>query len=187
MVAELPAAQAAAQVPKKHSLYTTERIPILTKRKARNLYLFEDAGPKRISEECGLTYAAAQKLVSREGWVKERRARYASLVKKADARMGAVDEEVIEAIASHSEEYALRALQKTGEALERKDPQAAKDAQAYSATVKNLAGVARLMRAPAGSDGGSSNPEVNIFLLRAGDVAPAEPKQVTEVTTKTVQ
>lgn len=170
----------AVEVPKKEGFGPGERIPVLTKRKARNLYLFEDASHERIAAECGLTLGSARTLVSREGWTKERRERMRSLVKKQDARMSGIDSEMIEAIASHSEQYALRALQKTGEALERTDPAAAKDAQAYSSTVKNLATVAKAMRetGPANPGEGAS---LTLNMFFAGAASKGDVKQVTEI------
>ncbi len=168
-----------AEAPRKENTETNERIPVLTKRKARNLYLFEDASHERIAAECGITVYASQKLASSHGWVSERRQREANLIKKQDARMSGIDDEIIEAIASVSEQHTIRALQKTGEALERTDRDAAKDAQAYSATAKNLVGIARAVRDPGSSLEGSAPREFNLFFLTPA--APSEPKQVTEV------
>ena len=174
---------AQATIPKKTNADNPgERIPLLAKRKARNLYLFEDATHERIAQECGLTVWSAKKLVSREGWVAERRARASLLVQKQDARMSRIDDEIIDAIASTSEQHALQALQKVGQTLERTDKDAAKDFQAYTAGVKNLASTARLLREPAGSAAVQSAPtNFNLFF-----VAPSVNKAADKVAEATV-
>lgn len=163
----------AIEIPRKENPQSNERTPILTKRKARNLYLFEDATHERIASETGLTVFAVSKLISREGWVKERREREARIVKKQDARMSGIDDEIIEAIASTSEQHTMRALQRTGEALERTDRDAARDSQSYSATAKNLVGIAKILRDPVST---TEAVNFNLFFMGAPSAGPAEPQ-----------
>jgi len=165
------------------------RIDVLAKQKAKNLYLYRNASHEEISLQCGLTVKAVGDLVSRSGWAKLKRERERRLSKAHDARSESVDTEIIEAIASESEQHALRALQKTGEALERNDRDAAKDSQAYSATAKNLVGVARAIRDPASASAGEGSTNFNLFFMAAPAVAPqkavekiAEPIDVKSVT-----
>lgn len=154
--------------------------PILAKLKARNLYLQEGLGAKAISEATGIPDYAIHRMSHREGWVAIRRANRARLLQKQDARTNAIGDQVIEAIAAASEEHAIRALQKTGEALERTDRDAAKDAQAYSSTVKNLAGVAKAMRDPGAAAVGEGSNTFNLFFVgRSEAIGPA--KLVTEI------
>lgn len=94
--------------------------------------------------------------------------------------------EVIETIASISEQHAIQALQKTGEALERNDRDAARDSQSYSAAAKNLVGIAKAIREPLGQDA-DSRADLTVFILRAGEqVKPREEKVVQEIAAKPI-
>lgn len=140
-------------------------VSILTELKARNLYLHERLSYLEISEKTGIPVRSLQALASRKGWTAVRREQKRRLIEKQDARNAAMQNAVVEAIASASEEHAIRGLQRAGEALERNDKDAAKDFQAYTAGVKNLAGVAKLMRDGTGSaveSGGSIS--MNFFF-----------------------
>lgn len=166
------------------------RHDVFTLSKVRNLYLFQDLAPVLIAKECGVTVKAVYDMVSRHGWSKEKRERLSLLTKKHDARMAAMNETLVEVIASHAEQHSIRALQKTGEALERNDRDAAKDAQAYSATVKNLVGVAKTIREPVGGSAIESAPtQINLFFAGAGSQSQAnksDPKPVEPIDVKSV-
>ncbi len=175
MVAEAP------PVNPKHG----QRISILTKTKARNLFFFQDANHARIAEETGLTLKAVGDLVSRSGWAKEKRERERRLAKAHDARIIAVDSEVVEAIASEAEQHAMSGLAKVGESLKRDDQFAAKDFQAYASGVKSLVSVARECRAPAGELSGSGNGStLNLFFVAPPPVQQASEKAVVEIETQ---
>src|SRR6478736_3689736 len=152
-------------------------IPVLARIKARNLYLHESLPYKAISEATGLPVRVLERLSNRERWPTIRRANYERLKTDADARMVGVNAQVVQTIVDGAGEHAIRALQKTGEALERTDRDAAKDAQAYSSTVKNLATIAKALSEPASSSGESTTLNLNMFFAPAQS---AEAKQVTE-------
>lgn len=162
-------------------------VSILTKVKARNLYLNERLPYAAISEQTGLTTKTLQCLASREGWTAVRRQQEKRMIESSDARANAMRSDVVEAIAAASEQHAIRGLQKVGESLERSDEFAAKDFQSYTAGVKNLATLAKTLREPAANMDGAQTLNLNLFFVPA--VVPtsqAEPKQVTEVSAKTV-
>lgn len=182
MVAEYPAPVVAD---KKRTL--SSRIDILTRSKARNLYFFQEASHERISKETGLTVMAVGQLISREGWAKEKRQRIARLAKAHDTRVAGLDSEIIETIATRAEQHALEGLDRVAEALQRSDRDAAKDFQAYTSGVKNLATTAKAMREPIGAVTETGGNSFNLFFVGAPMIgqaqaeAKAEPKQVTEI------
>lgn len=159
--------------------------PFLAKLKARNLYLQDNLSHQAISEATGIPVRTLQQLANTEGWVAIKRRNRARLLEKQDARISAMAEEVIDAIASSSEQHAIRALQKVGESLERNDRDAAKDFQAYTAGVRNLATTAKALRETGVSVATPTNLQANFFFAPA--YAPIEAKQATEVEAKRVQ
>lgn len=156
-------------------------IPLLMRIKARNLYLMQNLGWDAIGKQCGYSPKALAHLAHREKWTEEKRQRKAALLKSADARMNSMQSEVVEAIASLSEQHAIRALDKTGEALERGDPNAAKDAQAYSSTAKNLVSIARESRNPSSTESGQASGSINLFFLPTNLPAAKTEKQAEVV------
>lgn len=154
-------------------------IPLLTRIKARNLYLLQGLPYNEIASATGLSYKQVTHLASRQGWPKERKRRLLLMEEAADARLAQTSSEVIEAIASESEEIALKALGNTRDALDRTDDMAAKDSQSYSAVVKNLASTAKLLRSAGDSPLSAPSVTLNAFFLRP-DPKPPEPKPVTE-------
>lgn len=162
-------------------------ISVLAKVKARNLYLNQGLSVPTVAKEVGVSEAAIRKWADREGWAAERRAVYSRLVQKQDARTDANRSAVVEAIASEAEEHALSAMRNVGESLKRSDEFAAKDFQAYTAGVKNLASTARMLREDSsGSKVEGSRLELNLFFMGQQPTS-QQPKQVVEVETKSVQ
>lgn len=155
-------------------------IPIYLRVKARNLYLNQCLPFKAISQATGLGVEVLERLSCREGWTALRRAQKERLMKAADAGALAIESEIVQTVVTEGSELLLKTLQKTGEALERNDRDAAKDAQAYSATAKNLVSVVRSIRDNSG-DGGDkvTGMELNLFFM--GNQPTQEVKQVTEV------
>lgn len=165
-------------------------IPLLIKIKARNLYLIEGLSWPEIGERCGWDAGALAGCASREKWTEEKKRRKLLLLQKADARMTETANEVVDAIAAQAEEHALSALRNVGEALARTDRDAAKDSQAYSATVKNLASTARLLREPLrGTTDDSAPRSTNIFFMAASVPSvpqKSEPKQAEAIDVESV-
>lgn len=167
---------------------TTERGPtvsVLAKIKARNLYLSQGLSVPGVAEACGLSLSVVRKWAEKEGWAAERKACYSRLVAKQDAQRGAVQTVVLEAIAAHSEEHALSAMRNVGEALQRSDKDAAKDFQAYTAGVKNLASTARMLREPISANAGEGTQITANFFFAPPPVK--APEQVTDIEAKSVQ
>ncbi len=154
-------------------------IPVFVRLKARNLYLAQGLSHPAIAEATGLRAVTVRNLASREGWTALRRRQKAALVESSDAHAHAMQSEVLEAIASHSEQHALKSLERVGNALERDDENAARDAQSYSGCLRNLVNVARDIRRPAESV--SEGARLNVFVLRVGDQVKAKETPVTEV------
>jgi len=143
------------------------QIPILVRLKARNLYLVQGLGHREIARQTGLTLQACQKLASREKWTALRRDQKLSLLAKQDASMSEKCSETLEAIASVSEQHAMRGLERVGEALESKGEFAARDFQSYTGGVKNLVSIMREIRAP--QENTPSNAGLNVFVIRVSD------------------
>ena len=160
-------------------------IPFLSKLKARNLYLTQGLTYADIAKETGIKQSTLEQMAYREGWTAIRRRTTQKLVEQQDARTRAMQDEVVEAIASTSEQHALRALEKTGQALERDDRDAARDSQSYSAAAKNLVGIVKALRDPGSASEGSS-PTLNFFFIPAPAANP-EPKQAEAIEVKSVK
>jgi hypothetical protein len=177
------------EAPPKKKLGRAAEIPLLIKMKARNLYLIDNLGWDEIGERCGWPSGSLAQAAHREGWPAEKKRRKALLIEKSNAHVTATANEVIEAIASKSEEAALKAMENVDKSLDRSDEFAAKDFQAYTAGVKNLASTARMLREPlGGSVHQDQRPNLNLFFMAQVPIS-HEPKtaQVVEVKTVTEQ
>ncbi len=152
----------------------SSEIPVFVRLKARNLYVAQGLSHPAIAEQTGLRVVTVRRLASREGWTGLRKRQKAQLLASADANAQAMQSDVLDAIASVSEQHAMRSLDRVGEALERTDKEAARDAQSYSGCLRNLVNVSREIRRPeiAAIEGA----HLNVFVLRVGDQAkPAHP------------
>ena len=97
--------------------------------------------------------------------------------------MSEMDSETVEAIASVSEQHAMRGLERVGQALESKGKFAARDFQSWTGGVRNLVTTARELRRPDGPNIPGAAGSVNIFFVRPQSseqaTPPAEPRNVT--------
>ena len=151
-------------------------IPIGVRLRAQNLYINRGFTPKQISEVVGLTSQQIASLAVRGGWTKTRNDRTRSITQRVESRTQAGVDAVAETIGAECDEYALGSLKRIGESLERTDPNAARDFQAYSVGLKNVVAVARTVR---GLDTAqAAAPSVNIAFFM-GQLQPAEPTNVT--------
>jgi len=144
-------------------------IPVFVRLKARNLYLSQGLGYQAIAVETGMRYESVRNLSTREGWPALRKKQKVALNLASDANAQAMQSEVLESIASLSEQHAIRSLDRVGDALERTDENAARDAQSYSGCLRNLVNVARDIRRPEMQV--SEGARLNVFVLRVGDQA----------------
>lgn len=160
-------------------------IPVFSRVVARNMYLNDCLPIAAIATRLGLTEGTVRAMASNEGWVSERKKREAALIQKSDKQNEALSTELIEAIATQSEELALGGINEARKELTSGSEQAARNFQAWSAGVKNFASVAKLVRDPNGS-GMERGSTVNLFMIRAGDALNnAKPvSQVTEIESK---
>ncbi len=131
----------------------------------------------------GLGFKATQvtQLAHREGWTKTRKLALATANKNASASVDASVDAISKAIAIESEELCFDALKVTRQGLSEGGLNGARQAQAASAALKNLAGVVQVLRNPGSAKGEGSNTQINLFMLRAGD-ALDNAKSVSQVT-----
>lgn len=171
----------------KPKLGRSAEVPLLIRMKARNLYLTGGLGWVEIGERCGWDPKALATIASREGWTAEKKRRKSLLLQKSDARMAAQASEVCEAIASEAEENALAAMTNVRESLTRSDEFAAKDFQAYTAGVKNLASTARMLREPLSAQAGEGTQiTANFFFAPPPPAESQAPKNVHPIEVKQV-
>ncbi len=158
------------------------QIPLLTRLKARNLYLTQGLPYKAISAETGLPEETLQQLAHREGWTEQRRQTKRRLMKNADARMEAQQSEAMEAIAALSEQHVVKSMERIGEALERTDQFAARDFQSFTGGARNLVSIMKEIRQPEQQSVDGSR-GLSVFVVRVGEAA--QPKQERNVTANT--
>ncbi len=161
-----------------------DRIPLLTRLKARSLYITQQLGITAIADQTGLTVSQVRGLVAREGWVNvKKRARNVAEAKSL-ARTQANIEEVVEAVAIDTEELALGTLGAAKDVLRDKSGDFwAKDLQSLSQAAKNFVGLARQARGLA-NDADTSNGKANtsVIFVSLERVTKSEPKRVVEET-----
>jgi len=153
--------------------------------KARNMYLSQCLPYKAISEATGLPTQTLEKLASREGWTKLRKATKERLLAESNARTETIANEALEAISDDMIVLTAESLGRVRESLERDDKNAAKDFQAYTAGARNLATTAKALRETGKAVASSGPTNFNLFFVGAAPGKPAE--QVTEIESKTVQ
>lgn len=154
-------------------------IPLHSRIHAQNLYLCKGLPYREISKETGLSIEQLERLAVREGWTKKRKAQKERLARQVNERTEAVETEILESVVSLAGQHSLRGLEKTGEALERTDRDAARDFQSYTSGVKNLVSIMRDIRAPQAE--AQEGARLNVFVLRVGDQAkPAAAAAATE-------
>ena len=145
------------------------QIPVLTRIKVRNLYLSQSLTHREIAVQVGLEERAVGKLISADGLPALKAKRTAKLVNSSDARTEKQLTEVEHTLADEAEEIALAGLGKARDAVQRSDRDAARDFQAYTGGVKNLVGVAKLIRSIDGVNTQEHGIGVSVFMLRCGD------------------
>ncbi len=164
-------------------------IPPMVRLKARTLYLNEMLPAKVIAERCGLKPADIDRMAYREGWSKARRERKSRIIQKQDAQGDSLLKEAIESIRTESIELCKPALNSVRDGFETGGLNGAKQAQAASAALRNLASS---FRALSESDGSENQPSHTLNMFFVGGAAQglsqgqaqSEPKQVTEVGAK---
>lgn len=134
----------------------------------RNLYLFEGRKPAAISELLHEDIAAVQSVISRLGLAKLRKAAQKESLASSAELLVEHQQRITEVIAAQSEQHAITALRKTGEALRDDD---SKSALRLSSTARNLVGIARTVSGESAEQ--VSSTQVNLFF-----VGHAEPKRV---------
>lgn len=141
MVAETPVA---AKPRKKSGFRPTFPLPL--KLKVRSLYIIQQLSSAEIGAQVGLTRKQVQDLVKREGWIAVKRRAKASFIAKHDAQACEQVAEIHDSFAVKTEELSMAVLGKMDKRMPDEDENVARDLQAFSATAKNLIGVARQIR-----------------------------------------
>ncbi len=149
----------------------------------RTLYLVQGHSPKQIEAlGLGVTRQQVSQWANRYEWASQVRDARSTVDRVSRERTQNAVQEVANAIATESEELCFSALNQTRMGLVEGGLNGAKQAQAASSTLRNLAGVAKLLRDTGSADSDNKSTNLNVFILRAGDNAKmAEPKRVTEV------
>lgn len=168
---------ATAELPEKPKVRQGE-IPVFTRMKARNLYLGQCLSYKEISAATGLPVPTLEKLASREGWTKLRRAAKERLLEESNTRVSAVAQEALEAISDEMVVLTAESLTRVRESLDRTDKDAAKDFQAYTAGAKNLATTAKALRETGKGSQETTVTNFNLFFAGANPTA-IQPKTVS--------
>ncbi len=152
----------------------------------RTLYLVQGLAPIEI-ERMGLGFSANQvsTLANREGWTTLKKQALEKVKKNASASVDASVDAISKAIAMESEELCFDALKVTRQGLSEGGLNGARQAQAASAALKNLAGVVQVLRNP-GSVKCEGSAQINLFMIRAGDAMDSAKavSQVTEIESK---
>lgn len=149
-------------------------IPLLSKLKAKNLYLQANATHAEISKACGISLSSTAQLISREGWPALRRRMALKVEQAATARTEQVMTEATQAIADSAEEVALSGLNRARTAVASTGKFAARDFQSWTGGARNLVQIARQCR---GLDGngtsGAEQPQINlnVFVSKFGPAA----------------
>lgn len=118
-------------------------IDLLTRSKARNLYLVRQLGAEEVGAQCGLTSTQVYSLAQREGWTKERRRIRERELDRSRARDAEQIDELVEAVATKSAVLSLGTLDNAIEELGAPGEFQAKNLQALSVAAKNFVGLYR--------------------------------------------
>jgi len=173
---------AEAEAPSKKAAFSPNRraalrIPLMTRIKARNLYVSQQLAASEVGKACGLTPKQVFNLAMREGWTKTRKELERKAELSADARTQRDIEELVEEVANDTAELSLGTLAKAKKTLERDDEFAAKDLQAYSVAAKNFVGMyreAKRLDADRKSEGNTTNLIFVGSIVRVQDEKRAE-------------
>jgi len=156
-----------------------QEIPLMVRLQARNLYLNGGMSWEEIGIKCNWNAKSLATIACKYGWVAEKRRRASLLEKKLNARLEAETNQAIEAIAEHAEQHALGVMHRVGESIANGN---ARDFQAYTAGVRNLATTAKALRETNQSAMPTSQVSFNLFMVgAAAPAAQSEPKQVTPI------
>lgn len=161
--------------------------PLPLKLKVRSLYIIQQLSSAEIGAQVGLTRKQVQDLVKREGWISVKRRAKASFIAKHDAQACEQVAEIHESFAVKTEELSMAVLGKLDKRMPDEDENVARDLQAFSATAKNLIGVARQIR---GMDSGKRDmPGGNtiIFLGSAPRVGDSVKRSEVNVTPAAIE
>ncbi len=174
---------AEAQIAAPKQFQRAGSIPIGLRLKCQNLYLNKHFSPKAIAEITGLTTQQVSNLAVRGNWTKLRAARMRRVEKDIASRAASGAGDLAEAIASECDEHTFAALERTGQALASTSEDAAKDAQAFSATARNLVTISRACRETGAQLGNTSGPAVNLFFVSTAHQAERRADAVDVVAT----
>lgn len=152
----------------------------------RTLYLVQGHTPTEIEAMgLGVTKQQVSNWANRNEWAKQKARARENAENSTRARMDESISRVAEAIAVESEELCFKSLTQTRAGLDKGGLEGAKQAQAASSTLRNLAGVAKMLRETGSTqDGDGQTLNMNLFFCAPSPAAKAEAKQVAEQVTE---
>lgn len=164
-----------APTPKPNEPRERASVPLLAKLKVKNLKVVQCLSDKEIARQTGLTLGQVRGIVDRNRWTNDKREKTRKIMDGHAARMEAQVAEIVEAVASESEEIALAGLQRAREATTSASEYAAKDFQSWTGGVRNLVNVARQARG-LDTERSAQGTTLNVFVGRFETVSdkPAE-------------
>lgn len=152
-------------------------IDLLTRSKARNLYVVRQLPAQEVARECGITANQLYSLACREGWTKTRIQIREKELEASRKREEADISELVEAVAVKSQVLALGTLDGAIEELKNPGEFQAKNLQALSVAAKNFVGLyrqAKNLDAEAKGEGST----INVAFF-GGFVSKADEKRVS--------
>lgn len=161
-----------------------KQISLITRAKARNLYVIQMLPAREVAAECGLTDMQVYKLAQHHKWAALRKERLAKLSEPLQAREKEQAEEVAIAAASLSDQGLLGSLMRANKAAESHHEFASKDCQAFASAARSLMQIGRTLRGLDGDKGAKGGGDTTniIFvgpLATATSQAKREPVNVT--------
>lgn len=161
-------------------------ISLMTRAKARNLYVIQMLPAREVAEQCGLTQMQVYKLAQYHKWGAVRRDKLASFSAPTTAREKEQLEEIAQAAASLSDEGLLGSIIRANEATQSRSEFAAKDCQAFASAARSLMQVGRTLRGLDSPQAGAKGGDVNVLFFGgfervSASAPPAEVKPCIDV------
>ena len=148
----------------------------------RTLYLVNGLSPREIEAQgIGITARQVSNLAHSRGWKRNAAGASQKVSDAVDARAKQAVQEVAEALAAESEELCFSSLNLTREGLSKGGLEGAKQAQAASSTLRNLAAVAKSMRETGSQPEGTTVTNFSLFFATSAKTEPSEKQIIPEV------
>jgi len=153
------------------------RIDLLTRAQARNLYVVRQLSAQEVATQTGLTAKQVYSLAEREGWSKTRAEIKRKSLAASDAREADSIDELVEAVAVKSSVLSLGTLDNAIEELKTPGEFQAKNLQALSVAAKNFVGLYRQAKQLDVNQGDASGAQINVMFVGALPRTQSQPAQ----------